>query len=82
MDDDEPNIYAPRSMSNADVIDSALTEALADALDMDDLMKGWKCIEAQLGFYGLRGSDAESTILSDYTAGVEGMNLMKEVRSR
>lgn len=82
MRGDEPNIYAPRTLAGSDTIDRALSDALADALDMEDLLAGWMCIEAQLDFYGLRGSDAESSLLSDYTAGVEGIELMREVRDR
>lgn len=78
----QPNIYAPRHWLNYDVVDMSLTEALSDALDLKDLVAGWSLISAQLKLYDLIGSDSESIMLSDYTAGFEGMKALDEYVNR
>ena len=78
----EPNIYAPRHWLNYDTVDRALTEALSDALDLKDMVAGWRLIAAQLRFYDLAGSDSESIMLSDYTAGFEGMKALDDYVQR
>lgn len=77
---EDPNIYAPRHLENADVIDRALTMALEDALELNDFSLGMKCLYAQTKLYDLVGSDAESTLLSDYTAGYAGMQSIRDMR--
>jgi len=79
---EDPNVYAPRSMKNADVIDRALTDALSDALSIEHLHLGWECIEQQLKLYGLLESDACSAMLEDYTAGFEGLKMLRDMEER